>query len=116
METMKEHGVSSIARKLRTPLIISLFLVLPFMILELINLRSSQQGFPVVLFALMWLLTFAFILILMPIVRSLRGENRNLKNPITLLPNVVLLTLIAGILVSLIIDQMPCFLGIPNCD
>ena len=90
--------------------------MLPFMILEWINRRSFHEGFPVVLFGAMLLLTLAFIFMLKPLVRSLRAENINLKNRITLLPNVVLLTLIAGFLVVLVIDQLPCFLGIPNCD
>lgn len=113
---MKEHSVSRMARKLRIPVIISLVFVFPFMILEWINRRSFHEGFPVVLFGLMWLLTFSFILISMPIIRNLRAGNRNLQNLFSLLPKLVLLTLIAGIWIRLLIDQMPCFLGVPNCD
>ena len=119
MDIMKRHARSSMARDLGRQAIISLGLVLPFMILELINRRNLQEGlhgFPVPLFGLMWLLSFAFIFTLIPIVRSLRAENRNLTDRLTLLSRVLLLTVIAWIWVSLVMDQMPCFLGVPNCD
>jgi hypothetical protein len=63
----------------------------------------------------MWLLPLSFILIVMPIVRNLAG-NRNLANRVRLLPRIALATLIAWLWIGLILDQMPCFLGVPNCD
>lgn len=120
MDIMKRHALSSRWRDLGTQALISFGLVLPFMILELINRRNLPGGllggFPVPLFGLMWLLSFMFILTLMPIVRSLRAGNRNLTNRLTLLRGVLLLTVIAWIWVGLVIDQMPCFLGVQNCD
>lgn len=116
MEVMKGHGLPGGARKLIAPLIISLVMMLPFMIMELINRRSLPQDFPVVLFGFMWLLTLAFILILMPIVRTLRGGEGKLTNRLTFLGKVLLLTVIARLWVGLVVDQMPCFLGVPNCD
>ncbi|HYN81900.1 MAG TPA: hypothetical protein VES88_10395 [Gemmatimonadaceae bacterium] len=52
----------------------------------------------------------------MPILRSLATGNRALANPVSLLPRVVFLILIAWVWVTLVVDQMPCFLGVPNCD
>ena len=52
-------------------------LVLPLVVLELVNRRGFNQGFPV---------------------------------------KVVLLGLVAWYWIGLVIDQMPCFLGAPNCD
>jgi ABC-type amino acid transport system permease subunit len=86
------------------------------MILELINRRSFHEGFPIVLFGLLWLLPVAFILILMPIVRNVRAGNRIMVNPISLLLRVAFLILIAWLWGGIILDQMPCFLGVPNCD
>lgn len=108
--------MSSMARKLLVPATISLVLVLPFMIMELVNRRGLPQDFPVPLFGMMWLLTLSFILILTPLVRNLREGNGNLINQLTLLPKLVLLIIIAGLWVGLTVDQMPCFLGVPNCD
>ena len=116
MKIMNRHIAFGMPRNLKTQVIISLALVLPFMILELINRRSFQEGFPVALFGMMWLLPLSFILILMSSVRSLRAGNRNPANWLVLLPKVVLLILIAWVWASLMIDQLPCFLGVPKCD
>ena len=116
MQIINWNILSRLPGNLKTPAIISSVLVLPFITLELINRRSLPQGFPVVLFVVMWLLPLAFILTLMPILRNLRAEKRSMTNPLSLLPRVGLLIFIAWFWVSLILDQMPCFLGVPNCD
>jgi len=101
---------------LRSPALISLLLVLPFMILELINRQSFNEGFPIPLFVILWLLPLIFIVVLMPIVRNVRAGDSLMAHPIQLLIRVVILVLIAWMWTSLLVDQMPCFLGVPNCD
>ena len=98
------------------PAIISFLLLLPFMIMEVINRRSFNEGFPIPLFVMMWLLPVLFMLIAMPIVRSVRAGSSILANPILLLSRVIVLAFLAWVWLSLLIDQTPCFLGIPNCD
>lgn len=102
-------------RSLRTPAIISSGLVLPFMILEWINRRGLPEGFPVALFGVMWVLPFSFTLISTPIVRSLSARSRDLVARLVL-PRAILLIFIAWLWVSITADQLPCFLGVPNCD
>ena len=77
---------------------------------------SFHEDIPILLFGSLWLLPVAFILILMPIVRTVRVGNRIMVNPISLLLRVAFLILIAWLWVGTILDQMPCFLGVPNCD
>ena len=101
---------------LRSPAIISSILVLPFMILELINRRSFHEGFPFPLFGILWLLPMAFILILMPIVQHVQAGNRIMADPISLSLRVAFLILIAWLWSGIILDQLPCFLGVLNCD
>jgi len=108
--------MKAIFTTLRSPAIISSILVLPFMILELMNRRSFHEGFPIPLFGILWLLPVAFILILMPIVRNVQAGNRIMADPISLLLRVAFLILIAWLWSGIILDQMPCFLGVPNCD
>ena len=86
------------------------------MTLEFVNRRAFDEGLPVPLFAIMWLLPLSFILILMPIVRNLRAQERSTANPLSSLLGVVCLILLAWLWVGIIHDQMPCFLGVPNCD
>lgn len=116
MHIVRQHFLSRTPGNLKTPAIVSSVLVLPFMILELVNRRDFHEGFLIVLFGLMWLLPLSFIVILMPILRGLPAGNRNMPSPLGLLPRVVLLILIAWLWIALLIDQMPCFLGVPNCD
>jgi hypothetical protein len=115
MHITKPRILPNAPANFKTAAIVSSILVLPFMILELINRRNIYSGFPIALFVFMWLLPLAFTIILMPILRTLLTENRTV-NPISLVPRVALLLLIAWLWVSLVVDQMPCFLGVPNCD
>ena len=101
---------------LRLPAIVSSILVLPFMALELINRRNYHEGFPITLFGLLWLLPLAFIFILRSSGRNVRPGFRITANPIILSLGLTLMILIAGLWFGVLLDQMPCFLGVPNCD
>ena len=103
-------------RDLIAPAIISSLLVIPFMILELANRWSYPGGFPIVLFGIMWLLPFVFILVLVLILRSLPRGSRSIAYVLGLLPGIVILIPLACLWVGLVLDQMPCFLGVSNCD
>jgi hypothetical protein len=84
--------------------------------MEVANRRGFNEGFPALLFVVMWLLPVIFIIILTPIVRNVRAGNDILASPIKLLLSVAFLVLIAIVWTGALIDQMPCFLGVPNCD
>jgi hypothetical protein len=101
---------------LRLPAITSSALLLPFIILELVNRRSYHEGFPIPLFGILWLLPMAFTLILMSIVRKVQTGNKTTPNTISLLLGIALLILMVWLWVGIILDQMPCFLGVPLCD
>ena len=108
--------MSNIFTNLKSPAIISFILVFPFMILELVNRRNFHEGFPITLFGLMWLLPMIFIVIRMTIVQNVRAGNSIIANPIILSLRVVFLMLIARLWIGILVDQIPCFLGIPLCD
>jgi FtsH-binding integral membrane protein len=101
---------------LRFPALISSALVLPLVILELVNRRDYHEGFPVPLFGILWLLPMAFVLVLMPIVRKVQAGARTTPDTIGILLGGVLLILIASAWAGILLDQMPCFLGVPFCD
>ena len=101
---------------LRSPSLISLLLVIPFMIMEIVNRRGFNEGFPIALFAMMWILPVIFILTGMPIWRNLRAGTSLMTQPVNLLVRVVILALVAVLWTGVLLDQMPCFLGVPNCD
>ena len=51
-----------------------------------------------------------------PIVSTLRAGGRLFAHPLHLIIIVVISFLFAAGVVSLIVDQWPCFVGVPNCD
>jgi hypothetical protein len=109
--------MKNVLTNIKSPALISLLLVIPFMIMEVVNTRNLNAIFNVPLFGFLWILPMIFIALLMPIVRNLRQAGNSLMaNPVGLLLRIVFLLLIAWMWASLLIDQMPCFLGVPNCD
>lgn len=90
---------------------------LPFAVLELAaNPNPASAPDLAVLFGLLWLLPTAFVALAAPIVRGARAGHGILANPAGILLRLLLLLLLAVAWTGLLIDQMPCFLGVPNCD
>jgi len=116
--------MKSIFTNFRSPAIISFMLVLPLVIIEfMFNIVNKPNALGlknvldlIMLFGLLWLLSMAFIVILMPIVRNVRAGSSIMANPINLLLRVAFMVFIATMWGSILIDQLPCFLGVPNCD
>jgi hypothetical protein len=110
--------MKTIAEDLRLAAITSFIIMLPFAILESLNNSITKQNVIglALLFGILWLLPTLFIVLFMPLVRTVRSGGRLLTNPISLLFRVAVLTLIATIWEWGFIDQLPCFLGVPNCD
>ncbi len=102
-------------KDLRSAALISFILVLPFLILESINTTLTRQNAPglIFLFGLLWLLPTAFLVMLFPMVRKLRAGS---ANPMTVVPVVAFMVVLALAWGGLLVDQLPCFLGVPNCD
>lgn len=98
--------------------IIGFLLVVPFAVLELSFQTITRRNAPglILLFGLLWILPTAFIVTLMPIVRTIRAGSGITAHPLRLMIRVALLALISMAWGGLVIDQLPCFLGIPNCD
>ena len=96
-----------------------LLLIAPFAFMQYQNnpgIRSGEFQFPVVLFFGLWLMPTMFFLATTPIVRGLRAGEPILAHPLALLLRVVFLAFLTIGWVNLLRDQMPCFLGVPNCD
>jgi magnesium-transporting ATPase (P-type) len=70
--TLKTLGASAL---------LGLLLILPFAILEIINRRSFNEGFPFMLFFVLWLNLFAMSLILLPIAVGLRSATGDVAQP-----------------------------------
>lgn len=99
-------------------------LVLPFVTLEYVfQIRNNPRAMSLenltslaVLFGVLWLLPTVFLATLIPMVRTLRAGSTSRASPVFLVLRVVVLVLIAWVWGGLVVDQLPCFLGVPNCD
>lgn len=100
----------------KSPAIIGLLFVIPFMIMEVVNTQNFNAVFNIPLIGIMWLLPTIFIIILVPIVQNIQSGNSLMARPISLFLRVTLLLFITWFWSNIVIDQMPCFLGVPNCD
>lgn len=96
--------------------VISSMLVMPLLFLEQVNRRNFDEGFPLPLFVILWLLPLVFSLILFPILRSARAGSMLASGRLGLLLKFSLLILVSSLWIGIALDQMPCFLGVPNCD
>jgi len=103
-------------RSLRGPAIISSVIVLPLLILELVNRRAVREGFPFPLFGLLWLLPLFILLILRPCLRSLKAEPSTSASRFGCLAGIALCILVGRLWLGIVLDQLPCFLGVPRCD
>lgn len=64
-----------------------------------------------------WLLSVvAFVVSVAPIVRSARAGNGVARDPFNLAVAVATLSLVILFVVGIIVDQYPCWIGVPNCD
>jgi putative effector of murein hydrolase len=88
------------------PLVLGFASMLPFLMLEF---RYQPGELPLVLFGTLWLLGAAVVALLLPVLR-------NRPRPGALLVRVSLSILVACVWARILMDQMPCFLGVPNCD
>ncbi len=97
-----------------------LLLIAPFAFMEYWNnprIQSGEFRFPFMLFYALWLSPTVFFLAATPIVRRLRAGESILAHPLPLLLRVALLAFLAIGWITLLGDQMPCFLGgVPGCD
>jgi len=103
-------------KRLFTPVLLGLLCVLPFAVMEIVNLGRIPDPFPYAIFLYLWLMFALFLICLFAIVRLAKSRvNKQERLPALLLNALVLLFSVMSI-VYLLADQMPCFLGVPNCD
>lgn len=122
-DDVRSWGPMERLRQLKVPALVSTLLVLPLLALELSFNQGGRASSPgkyaldmTLLFGLLWLLPVAFIAGLMPLVRGARAGAGVLQHPVRLLVHIGLLTLFAVVWTAILVDQLPCFLGVANAD
>jgi hypothetical protein len=97
-------------------LLISATLVAPFIVLQWVNRRAFHEGFPFLLFTFMSLHSLFIVLLLTPALGRLRAERSPRALKLGHWVGLLLGIFLAYVYVNVVIDQLPCFLGVPNCD
>lgn len=108
--------VQEIFSSIRTPLALGLAATIPFLVLELTNRPPNTTEFPLALFVAMWMLASVAVFTCRHIIRSgVSQKPLSAHNAVFVICVLALLVTATG-WVGLVNDQMPCFLGVPNCD
>jgi hypothetical protein len=95
--------MQSILKPLGSSALISLLLILPFMIMEVVNRRNFNEDFPLMLFFFMWLNLFALSLILLPILRGRRTGNHDVMDTVPAQKNTFLTDPKSAAIISVVI-------------
>jgi hypothetical protein len=103
--------MQAILKSLGSSTLISLLLILPLMIMEVVNRRNFNEDFPTVLFFVMWLNLFGISLILLPIMRGRRTENRDIANPVPTQRNTLLTNPRSAAIISVVLILSPFILS-----
>jgi hypothetical protein len=93
---------------------ISLLIILPFMIMEIVNRRNFNEDFPVILFFAMWLNLFAVSSILLPIVRVTWSGKHETANPVPTHESTLLTNSKSSLIISVALILAPGILPLLN--
>ncbi|MGI8581004.1 MAG: hypothetical protein ACR2KX_02350 [Chitinophagaceae bacterium] len=107
--------MNTLFTNLKMPSLISIATVLPFILLEILNRSGLSESFPYFLFGTLWIVMLIIVLTLKPIFKNFNSGVLNITIPNAIIRAAVL-TVLGYFWISIIIDQMPCFLGGTNCD
>lgn len=84
--------------------------------MEIVNLGGIPDPFTYTIFLYLWLMFALFFISLFALLRVAKSRvNKQERLPALLLNALVLIFTIMSI-GTVLVDQMPCFLGVPNCD
>ncbi len=97
-------------------LLISAIFVVPFVVLQLVNRRTFEENFPFMLFTFMSLNSLLVVLLLTPALRRFRAARSLRALKLTHWAGLLLGVFLGSVYAGVVIDQLPCFLGVPNCD
>ena len=103
-------------KRFLTPLLLGLLCALPFAIMESVNLGAIPVPFPYAIFLYLWLMFALFFLCLFAILRISRSKMGSKERLPAYLLNALVIVFAVMSIINILIDQWPCFLGVPNCD
>ena len=106
----------TIGRRLAACAVAGTALVVPLALLEWRAGGGFPTGVPVALFVTLWIVAVAACLLAWPAVRGLASADADRRALLRSGIAVAGALLLAWFWISLVRDQWPCFMGVPNCD
>lgn len=103
----KGEIVQTVVRTTTLAALMSCLLILPFIVMEVVNRQNLNQDFPGMLFLVMWLNTFAIVLILLPIVLGNWTRNHPFTKPVSTQGNTLLSNPRSAALMSVVVILSP---------
>lgn len=94
-------------KTLGSSVFISLLIIVPLMIMEVVNRQTFNEDFPSFLFFVMWLNVFAVSIILLPIALSRRTANDDLTDPVPAQRNTLLTNPRSSAIISVVVFLSP---------
>lgn len=104
------------AKRLLYSILFGAAATLPFVIMETVNTLGLPKPFSYALFLFLWLVFSLFLFSLLTLLRLARKDARRERRWSWVIVNVLILVYCVFAIIDTLIDQMPCFLGVPNCD
>ena len=105
-----------LARRIAFVLAFAALLVAPFATMEAANTAGAQSEWSVVLFVFMFGHAVLIAAALGPAVVHVLHTRHLSRLGILHWSGVAVGLALLGIYVGVVVDQMPCFMGVPNCD
>ena len=93
-----------------------LALTVPFIVMELVNRRDDTYDFPFLLFLVLWLLAGLFFVLTFSLYHDLKHTGVKAAKTLKFTGKIILVLGVFTLWLLVVKDQMPCFLGIGNCD
>jgi hypothetical protein len=106
--------MQTILKPLGLSVLISLLIIVPFMVMEVVNRRNLNEEFPFMLFFVMWLNLFAITSILLPIMRGRRTGNHDMADPVPAQKNTLLTNPRSAAVISVALILAPGILPLLN--
>lgn len=110
--------MKGLGKDLPRAVIAGILAVLPFVVLEIACNRAAPITLPdaILLFGLLGLLGMVFAAVCLSLWRDLQsGRSPSTWSSLQWL-RIFMLVMTFVVWISIVIDQMPCFLGLPDCD
>lgn len=108
------EGMNSTGARVFFSMVIGFLATAPFYVLEYYYSGGYPEGVPSALFRAMWVETTLFSFLAFSVYRT-QLENATLRSIIPVVLKIVAMTIIGIAWITIVVDQMPCFLGGRGC-